>query len=248
VYWPAFLMAADLPLPKQIVAHGWWTIEGEKMSKSLGNVLSPQQMIEEAGSIDHLRYFMLRAMPFGNDGDFSRERMVETINADLANNIGNLAQRTLSMIQKNCEGTVPEYGELLNVGNYDDNEMLFMGKRALKSFRKILFKEGLDFSEVIKYLLALAREANEYIDERAPWMLKKENPERMKTVLYVLAETARHIAILLQPFCPLAAGKLLDQLAVPEDERSFAHLTAEYALKPGTPLPKPEGVFPRLEG
>ena len=108
VYWPAFLMAADLPLPKRIVAHGWWTIEGEKMSKSLGNVISPQEIVENYG-LDQTRYFMMRAIPFGNDGDFSRRQLIETVNADLANNIGNLAQRTLSMIQKNCDGKVPEH-------------------------------------------------------------------------------------------------------------------------------------------
>lgn len=247
VYWPAFLMAAELPLPRRVVAHGWWTIEGEKMSKSLGNVLSPDEMIAAAGGVDQLRYFMLKAMPFGNDGDFSRERMVEIINADLANNIGNLAQRTLSMIQKNCDGKVPVKDEAIL--EKDDNALLFHGYvdqqgTAKKEREKMAAGR---FHEIIPGILQAAGEANEYIDRQEPWKLKKENPKRMASVLYHLAEEVRCIAIMLQPFCPTAAAKLLDQLAVPEDQRSFAHLTANYALKPGTLLPKPEGVFPRLQ-
>lgn len=249
VYWPAFLMAADLPLPKQIVAHGWWTIEGEKMSKSIGNVLSPQQMIEKAGGVDQLRYFMLKAMPFGNDGDFSQERMVEVINADLANNIGNLAQRSLSMIQKNCEGRVPE-GEL-----YVDGEITNAEGKPVQSFSdtgffKLLEQKMINFeySEYLNYLIALCMVQNIAFDALAPWNLKKQGrTAEMERALYCTAEFIRWIAILLQPFCPTSASKLLDQLAVSEDERTFAHLTEEFALKPGTELPKPEGVFPRLQ-
>ncbi len=235
VYWPAFLMAAGLPLPKKIVAHGWWTIEGEKMSKSLGNVLSPQEMIEKAGGIDQLRYYMMRAMPFGNDGDFSQERLVEVCNADLANNIGNLAQRVLSMIYKNCEGKIPAQSSEFGVQN------------SVEKIRGEMQAEN--FQAALESILSVSGEANEYIDKSAPWTLKKEGKlEEMGKVLYELAESIRKIAILLQPFCPDAAGKILDQLAVPESERSFAHLTEEFALKPGTPIPKPQGVFPRLEG
>lgn len=240
VYWPAFLMAADLPVPKQIVAHGWWTIEGEKMSKSIGNVLSPAQMIEKAGGVDPLRYFMLKAMPFGNDGDFSQSRMVEVINADLANNIGNLAQRTLSMIQKNCGGVVPESNPEIHITPSKSSGFYMRDQFEVDMLR-------FDYQGYLSRLLAFASDANEFIDREAPWKLKKENPERMGYVLYALAEAVRSIAIELQPFCPTAASKLLDQLAVPAGERTFAHLTAEYALKPGTPLPAPEGVFPRLQ-
>lgn len=232
VYWPAFLMAAELPVPQRVVAHGWWTIEGEKMSKSLGNVLSPADMITLAGGIDPLRYFMLRAMPFGNDGDFSKERMVEVVNADLANNIGNLAQRTLSMIQKNCDGKVPQASAEVTLSA----KSIGVFEAAMAQF---------NYQEYLAQVIALANEANEFIDREAPWKLKKENPERMGHVLYALADAVRCIAILLQPFCPDACAKLLDQLAVPQDARDFASLGK--TLQSGTPLPAPQGVFPRLQ-
>lgn len=244
VYWPAFLMAADLPLPERVVAHGWWTIEGEKMSKSLGNVLSPEDMIAQAGGVDQLRYFMLRAMPFGNDGDFSKERMVEVINADLANNIGNLAQRTLSMIQKNCGGLVPEY-DGANAKAEDRPLFYDATHKALGEFRNHM--QAFQYNLALQAIVDLSNAANLYIDQMQPWSLKKTDPARMGEVLYVLAETVRILVVMLQPFCPDAASRLLSQLVVPEDERSFAHLTAEYALKPGTSLPAPQGVFPRLQ-
>lgn len=247
VYWPAFLMAADLPLPKQIVAHGWWTIEGEKMSKSLGNVIAPKDLIDEFG-IDQTRYFLLREVPFGNDGNFSRDSMRNRINSELANNIGNLAQRTLSMIQKNCDGKIPEYDkenlkdqdkQLLNYAQVTEDTSNH-GSRI-----NTLVKE-FKFDQIIGDIVDIASKANEYIDSEAPWKLKKEDPKRMESVLYLLAETTRCIAIMLQPFTPQAAAKILDQLSVDENSRTFAHLSSEHALRPGVSLPKPEGVFPRF--
>lgn len=247
VYWPAFLMAANLPLPKKIVAHGWWTIEGEKMSKSLGNVIAPKELVDDYG-LDQVRYFLMKEVPFGNDGNFSKTRLMDVVNSDLANNIGNLAQRTLSMIQKNCEGMVPDSTSLqeadqalLKLAQVTANQTKADGARIntlVSNFK---------FDSILGDIVSIASSANEYIDVQAPWKLKKEDPARMATVLYTLAETVRCIAIMLQPFTPTAATKMLNQLSVPEGEREFRHLTTEYALRPGTALPKPEGVFPRLE-
>lgn len=245
VYWPAFLMSAKLELPKRVFAHGWWTIEGEKMSKSLGNVVAPAHLVEKYG-LDQTRYFLLREVPFGSDGNFSRESMSQRINADLANNIGNLAQRTLSMIAKNCEGKVPT----VDATNIQQQDAALMEQvRVTSAATHGAAREQMQrckFGEVIGAILAMSSAANEYIDREAPWTLKKTDLARMNSVLYYLAESIRCIAIMLQPFTPDAAAKLLDQLAVPADQRLFKHLTPEFALKSGATLPKPEGVFPRL--
>ena len=245
VYWPAFLMSAKLALPKRVFAHGWWTIEGEKMSKSLGNVVAPAHLVEKYG-LDQTRYFLLREVPFGSDGNFSRQSMFERINADLANNIGNLAQRTLSMISKNCEGQVPTV-DTANIQPQDAAlmELVRVTSEATHSSAREQMQRC-KFAEVIGSILHMSSTANEYIDREAPWTLKKNDLTRMNSVLYYLAESIRCIAIMLQPFTPDAAKKLLDQLAVPENERLFLNLTPAFALKPGTMLPKPEGVFPRL--
>ncbi len=245
VYWPAFLMSAKLDLPKRVFAHGWWTIEGEKMSKSLGNVVAPAHLVEKYG-LDQTRYFLLREVPFGSDGNFSRESMAQRINADLANNIGNLAQRTLSMIAKNCDGAVPALNPAVTL---PQDVALMELVRVTSASTHNSAREQMQrckFAEVIGAILHMSSTANEYIDKEAPWTLKKTDLERMNAVLYYLAESIRCIAIMLQPFTPDAAAKLLDQLAVPADERLFLHLTPQFALKAGTPLPKPEGVFPRL--
>ena len=245
VYWPAFLMSAKLELPERIFAHGWWTIEGEKMSKSLGNVVSPSHLVERYG-LDQTRYFLLREVPFGSDGNFSRQAMFERINADLANNIGNLAQRTLSMIAKNCAEQVPAVSIEKTL---PQDEALMDLVRVTSAATHTTAREQMQrckFGEVIGAILSMASAANEYIDKEAPWTLKKTDPARMEAVLYYLAESIRCIGIMLQPFTPDAAAKLLDQLAIAPHERSFTCLTAAYALKPGAPLPKPQGVFPRL--
>ena len=245
VYWPALLMAAEIPLPKKVVAHGWWTIEGEKMSKSIGNVVSPHALVDAYG-LDQTRYFLMREVPFGLDGDFSRANMVTRMNADLANNIGNLAQRSLSMIQKNCDGCVPASGILTEKDQQllDAVRVTYCDPDTKRRIEEQV--EACKFDQILKDIVAMSSMANEYIDEQAPWQLKKTDPERMATVLYVLAEAVRCIAIMLQPFMPDSAAKLLDQLAIPPETRLFMHLTSDFALKSGTPLPVPAGVFPRF--
>lgn len=240
VYWPAFLMAAGIEPPKRVFAHGWWTIEGQKMSKSLGNVISPDDLVARYG-VDASRYFMLREVPFGNDGDFSHSQAILRINSDLANGLGNLAQRTLSMINKNCEEVVPEFGALTP----DDKALLDQAQvKMLASVRMELDQQR--FHKALEEIWHVVNAANGYIDAQAPWGLKKTDLPRMGTVLYVLAETIRCLALIVQPFVPDSASKMLDQLGVPRDQRSFEFLNEKHALKPGTKLPAPQGIFPRI--
>ena len=238
VYWPAFLMAAGLEVPKRVFAHGWWTNEGQKISKSTGNVIDPYELIKTYG-LDQTRYFLLREVPFGNDGDFSRSAMIRRINSELANGLGNLAQRSLSMINKNCGAKVPSGGAFTDA----DKALLGKAQALLGQVRHELDVQA--FHKALDHLWFVVGESDRYVDDQAPWALKKTDPARMETVLYVLAEVLRHLAILIQPFMPDAMNKLLDQLAVPPMNAHSAHLTKEHALKPGTPLPAPEGVFPR---
>ena len=241
VYWPAFLMAAGLEPPKQIFGHGFINIEGEKMSKSLGNVLSPAGLIDEYG-LDQIRYFLMREVPFGQDGSFSHASIVQRINADLANDFGNLAQRVLSMINKNCDGKVPEYGDFTD----DDTKLLDDSLPLLVTDMRVCI-ERREIHNALASLWGLIREANRYVDAQAPWALRKTDPARMATVLYVLAEVIRWTAVLARPVMPDAAGRILDQLAIQQDEsaRNIAALEPGQRLVPGTPLPKPAGVFPR---
>ncbi|MCG8508307.1 MAG: methionine--tRNA ligase, partial [Rhodospirillales bacterium] len=239
VYWPAFLMAAGLEPPKRVFAHGWWTNEGQKISKSLGNVIDPVTLVETYG-LDQVRYFLLREVPFGNDGDFSHQAMVNRMNGELANDLGNLVQRVLSMVAKNCDKAIPHPGSL------EDSDEALLGE-AHGLYEKLASKMEIQaFHEALETIWLLVRSANAYVDRQAPWVLRKSDPERMKTVLYCLAETIRHIAILLQPVMPGSMSKVLDQLGVAEQDRTFEALGEEHALTPGAQIPKPQGVFPRF--
>jgi methionyl-tRNA synthetase len=237
VYWPAFLMAAGLKVQKRVFAHGWWTAEGQKMSKSLGNVIEPNQAIAKYG-LDPLRYFLLRELPFGQDGDFSHRAMVHRLNGDLANDLGNLAQRVLSFIAKNADAKVPRPGARSDA----DDKMLAAAAGLLPGVRAMLAEQS--FHKALDLLWQVIGDANRYVDEQAPWTLRKTDPARMATVLYVLADVLRQLAILIQPFMPGSMAKLLDQLAVPADARNFEALGQ--ALQPGIALPLPAGIFPRF--
>ena len=201
--------------------------------------LDPMVLAEHYG-VDALRYFFLREVPFGRDGSFSDEAIVNRVNADLANDIGNLAQRSLSMIAKNCDASLPSPQEF----SAEDEAVL-----ALFDGLKAQTDKAMQGHEVHNYLAAVmdaVSEANRYFASEEPWALKKENPERMGTVLYVTAELVRQAAILLQPVIPAGAAQLLDLLDIAQEHRDFASLGADYRLTPGTALPTPQGVFPRL--
>ena len=238
VYWPAFLMSAGLPLPKRVFSHGFVLNKGEKMSKSVGNVVDPFDLVKAYGR-DAVRYFFLREVMFGQDGNYSPEAIANRINADLANNLGNLAQRSLSMIYKNCDGAIPTPGAF----TAEDAAIL----EATDALYELARRE-MDRQAITRYLDAVwnvVAEANRYFAAEEPWAKKKTDPARMATILYVTAECVRQFAILTLPVMPESATKLLDLLAVPAEARTFANLGAAGRLKAGTPIPEPQGVFPR---
>ncbi|MGV8830653.1 MAG: methionine--tRNA ligase [Devosia sp.] len=240
VYWPAFLMSAGIEVPHRVFAHGFLTVDGQKMSKSLGNVIDPFALIEEFGA-DALRYFLLREVSFGNDGDYSREKITNRVNADLANNLGNLAQRSLSMINKNCDGKVPTPGPLSEA----DNAIIAEVGEAIDAAQKAMNEQLIH--EASGSIIAALASANNYFAGQEPWALKKTDPERMATVLYVTADTVRRLTIPMLAFVPESAARLLDQLSILPENRLLSDAKIVSGLRPGTPLPVPQGVFARIE-
>ena len=238
IFWPAFLMSAKLPLPKQVVVHGFLFNKGEKMSKSVGNVVTPAALTETYGA-DQIRYFLLREIPFGSDGNYSHEAIIGRINADLANDLGNLAQRSLSMIAKNCEGRVPRPGALTPA-----DEAILTQALALPAVVRTAmdaYALHLALGEIWK----VVAEANRYIASEEPWTKKKTDPARMGTILYVTAEVVRIVAILTQPFMPQAMGRMLDALGIAADDRHIAAIDPARALTADAALPPPAPIFPR---
>ncbi|THF52000.1 methionine--tRNA ligase [Allorhizobium terrae] len=238
VYWPAFLMSAGLPLPKRIYAHGFLLNKGEKMSKSLGNVVDPVNLVNHFG-LDQVRFFFLREVSFGQDGSYSEEGIGTRINADLANGIGNLASRSLSMIVKNCDGKIPQPGELTEA----DKAILAVADSAITICRDEMATQQVH--KAVAAIMNIVNETDRYFAAQEPWVLRKTDVPRMETVLYVTAEVVRQIAILFQPIMPDSAAKLLDLVAVAPQDRSFAKLGEAGRLTPGTVLEAPTPVFPR---
>jgi methionyl-tRNA synthetase len=238
VYWPAFLMSAGIAPPKTVFAHGFIHNRGEKMSKSVGNVIDPFDLAQAYG-VDALRYFLLREIPFGQDGSYSHEAIVARTNADLANDLGNLAQRSLSMIAKNLGGTLPSHS-----GLYAQDVTILESAQALLHIVRLAM-EGQQIHNALTAIWEVVAEANRYFAASAPWELRKTDQKRFDTVLWTTAEVIRRIAIIAQPFIPVGAGKLLDLLAVPTDARDFTTMSDAGRLTGGTVLPAPAPVFPR---
>lgn len=236
IYWPAFLMAAGIELPKKIFANGWWTVEGQKMSKSLGNVVDPRDLVNEFG-LDAVRFFLLREVPFGGDSDLSRKSLIMRNNIELANDLGNLAQRTLSLVARNCGGVLPERRILTEEDTQLLNHVAVLPELMASQMDRCALTDALE--DVWKVI----RACNAYIDHQAPWALKKTDPERMSDVLRVLVDALRGIATVLQPYMPQSMDRMLTQLGVTEEERTFAAL--ETPLPGGRQLPAPQGIFPR---
>jgi methionyl-tRNA synthetase len=238
VYWPAFLMSAGIPVQKRVYAHGFLFNRGEKMSKSVGNVVDPFNLADQYG-VDQTRYFFLREVPFGQDGSYNHEAIVARTNADLANGLGNLAQRSLSMIAKQLGGVLPEPGPF----SENDKTMLAEADAMIGAARNAMATQQIH--QWLNTVWNVIAEGDRYFAGEAPWALAKTDPARQKTVLYVTAEVVRQIAILTQPVTPSASAKLLDSLGIPEGERSFAALGGATRIKPGVVLPAPAAVFPR---
>ncbi len=242
VYWPAFLMSAGVELPRKVFAHGFLHHRGEKMSKSLGNVVDPLALAETFG-VDQLRYFLLREVPFGQDGNYTEEAIVTRINTDLANELGNLAQRSLSMVAKNLGGTVPEPAEFTPA----DSELLVTADGLLDRVRASFDEQAMHLG--LEAIWLMLGDANKYFSAQQPWVLRKGESEqeqaRFRTVLYTTCEVVRIAALLVQPVMPESAGKLLDLLGQAHNERSFDAVGAR--LVPGSELPPPTGVFPRYQ-
>jgi methionyl-tRNA synthetase len=238
VYWPAFLMSAGIPVQKRVYAHGFLFNRGEKMSKSVGNVVDPFNLADQYG-VDQMRYFFLREVPFGQDGNYNHEAIVARINADLANDLGNLAQRSLSMIAKQLGGVLPEPGA------FSDNDKAIL---TLADGMIAIARIAMSTQQIHHWLNAVwtvVAEANRYFAGEAPWALAKTDPQRQRTVLYVTAEVIRQIAILAQPVMPESSSRMLDALGIPADRRNFAVLGGVTRIKAGTELPAPTGIFPR---
>jgi methionyl-tRNA synthetase len=238
VYWPAFLMSAGVEVPRRIFSHGFLFNRGEKMSKSVGNVIDPFALIDAYG-VDQLRYFFLREVPFGQDGNYSLEAIVNRINADLANDLGNLAQRSLSMIARQLGGVLPTPAAF----SAADTTLLALADGMIAKARDAMKTQQLH--QVLGIVWAVVAETNRYFAGEAPWALAKSDPPRQATVLYVTAEVLRQVAILAQPFMPGSAGKLLDLLGIPPGERQFNELGGGRRIAAGSALPPPVPIFPR---
>lgn len=238
IYWPAFLMACGLSPPKKVFAHGWWTRDGVKMSKSIGNCVCPFELLELYGT-DAVRYFLIAEIPFGQDGDFNKAAFTQRVNNDLANDIGNLAFRVLSMIHKNYDGKIPVPLAPICAA---DTELLMASTVATKNIKRHL--ENLSLHQTALEVIKVARLGNKYIDEQAPWKLLKSDKDRAATVLFVLAETIRRLSILLEPITPSACEALFNQLGLEPSLRTVDSL--ELQIKPGTICSKPAVVFPRI--
>ena len=238
VYWPAFLMSAGLPLPKRVFGHGFLFNRGEKMSKSVGNVIDPFTLAAHYG-VDQLRYFFLREVPFGQDGNYSHEAIVNRINADLANDLGNLAQRSLSMIAKNLNGVMPAFAQ----PEASDRELLEQAYGLVDKARAAM--NDLALHTLLAETWKVVADANRYFASEEPWIKRKTDQARFEAILAVTAEVLRVIAIIAQPTIPESAGRLLDLLGVPADLRMFSHTNAGYRVDAGTILPPPQPIFPR---
>ncbi|MDR1031907.1 MAG: methionine--tRNA ligase [Holosporales bacterium] len=239
VYWPAFLMAAGLDPPKRIFAHGWWTNDGQKISKSLGNAIDPYDLVNKYG-LDQVRYFLMRNMPFGEDGNFSDALITGRINHDLANDLGNTVQRVLTLVSKFCSG-----GTSYNEANLtpDDEALVHAGYKRIDEIRNIM--DEMAFEQALRAIWGFIYDTNKYIDIQAPWALAKTDTKRLETVLAVLTESVFLTALYIKPFMPDTADKICNALNVGSDLRLYKSISVIKSFS--GPFAKPEALFPRVQ-
>tara|TARA_B100001057_G_C22820326_1_gene939118 strand:- start:9 stop:1550 length:1542 start_codon:yes stop_codon:yes gene_type:complete len=240
VYWPAFLLAAKLPIPKRIFGHGWILSDTKKMSKSLGNILDPIEIINKYG-IDQLRYYLIKEVSLGNDGSISMENLKNCINNDLANNYGNLCQRVFTFIKKNCKSKIPNYSNL----NNNDIKLLDNLKKNLPNLIRLMNNQELN--EYIKHVVGFSFEANKYFNDSEPWALKKSDPERMRTILFTIMHQIKNISILLNPIIPNASNKILNAMNIPKEDITLDKINDMDSLNHVKEIDNLEILFSKVE-
>ena len=240
IYWPAFLMAAKLPLPKRIFGHGWILSDEKKMSKSLGNILDPVDIINNYG-IDQLRYYLIKEVSLGNDGNVSLENLKNCINNDLANNYGNLCQRVFSFIKKNCKNKIPKRNSLIK----KEETLTIKLKKDVEKLNELINKQ--DLNNYIKQVIDYSFDSNKYFNDSEPWSLKKTDPKQMESVLYSIVEQIKNISILLLPIIPTSANKILDILNIKKDLRNISEINQNNSLNHDKELGNIEILFKKVE-
>lgn len=240
IYWPAFLMAVNIDLPKKLMVHGWWKKDDSKMSKSLGNILDPIKLIEKFG-LDYVRYFLAREIQLGNDGNFSEKSFINRVNSELVNKIGNLFQRTIVLTKKSAKSIIPHFSQEKINNIYQENNPLKDIKYIIEKVEKNIV--DLKYNAILEEIILFTEKVNKYLDNNKPWKIT-DNKEISK-ILYISLESMRYIGCLLQPFIPTSSQKILDILKINKNSRSFLHLNKKFAIESNF-IENTEIIFPRI--